>query len=444
MVFSIGILRLATQWVKLTKLCVFSVSFCAVARGAELTQNDFDVNDLTVVYPLRGQFERDTGKKLVYLSEGNQLISQRQFDQILSTFKKEFALDFRRGSQSSLMKTLDKWAVVAFRIDHCFRRHVDQSCRPQVRVVAQAVSGNEKKATDFSMHFFYEPSESTLELVTEMVRIRKDYASNKNATLGKPLGIHPILKAKGGMTSKFAQALKKEFLFKFLSPRNLKEIAVSFIEPERLQPWVFFRAKMSDLSEPLDNSIFTFDPQNSPNRCGVKAGRLICKKDLKTGKIVDSDEKRERLEESNFRLGMTRSGKPYLDDFLTLIQKAEDPRQYKVVANQLAYWDGVFNRLDNPRLSGPGDTNCASCHRVTPDRVRLRGILNFNMKTGKNAYRPEKRRYCTHGNGIDHFKTGMRTFTVRMLGYMHEEPIIGQRVVNETIEVCNSLKDKLR
>ena len=429
---------------KLLKIGIAIASVFAFSGGAiaQKSQRDsFDVNDLSVLYPIKSFVNRHVGGSLVYLDD-EKLISNRQFKQVLGIFKSHFKLDFRTGGQAVLMNKLSKWAVVGFRIDHCFRRQLSDPCKEQVRIVAQAMTDDQTKATDFALHLFYEPSASTEELVGEMIRIREEYAKPglKKATLGKPLGVHPILKRKNGLASTFARKLKTDFLHRYLNPKNMTEIAVSFVEPERLQPWVFFREDAQNLREPVDHSIFTFDPQNSPNRCGVKSGRLICKRDFSTGKIIDSDEKRNANPNGNAPKGFTRDGRPYLDDFLTIVQKGDHRSRYPAIQKKLKYWEGVFNFMENPKLSGPGDTNCSSCHRTTPDQVRFRGYFTFDTVNGKNAYKPGNLMGCTPGGAIDYNRVGMRTFTVRMFGYMHENPIIANRVINETLEVCKHLK----
>ena len=410
------------------------------------TSDNWDVNDISVLYPLRNRFAGPSEGRLVRLTDGNGLMSQEQFASVLRVFQNQFGLDYYNGSQASFMNTLDKWVVTAFRLDHCFKRKLSDSCTPQVRIVAQAVPDNEMTTTDFSLHLFYEPEQSTLQLLEEMIRIRKENAAPElaDATLGKPLGVHPILGAKGGLSSKFAGALKNEFLLKYLSPKNLTQIAVAFIEPDRLQPWIFFRDEAQSFSKAQDNSIFAFDPETSKNRCGVETGRLICRRDLNLGHIVDSQEKQDSNPRGFTPAGRTADSKPYLDDFLTLIQKDTDTKNYSSVSQNLSYWEDVFNEIENPEKLAPGDTNCASCHRTQTDRVRMRGIFTLNPTRGDFAFDGNNNSGCTPGIGIDYSQTGIKTFNVRMFGYMHERPIVGQRVANESVKVCKELKAQLR
>jgi hypothetical protein len=399
-----------------------------------------------VLYPLRNRFARDLPGRLVGLDEGSGLMSRAQFESVLKVFKKDFGLDFSSGGQAALMNSLDKWAVTAFRLDPCFRRNFSDPCAAQVRIVAQAMLPDHTSASDFSIHLFYEPRASTLQLLQEMIRIRETYASpaDKRATLGKPLGVHPILARPGGLGSDFARALKEEFLLKHLNPGNMTEIAVSFIEPNRLQPWIFFLDKAQGFSRPQFNSIFQFDPGTSDNACGPEKGRLICRKNLATGRIVDSEEKAATNPSGTTPSGYTKDGKPYLDDFLTLIQLDKDTRTYSSVTKNLPFWEGVINEIDNPKMTSPGETNCSSCHRTTSDKVRFRGVFKIDTVGGKNAYQPAQASGCTPGVGIDYNRVGMKTFNVRMFGYLHSDPIVSQRVANETVEVCQELKRQVR
>ena len=413
--------------------------------GGSSSKPSWDVNDISVLYPIKSTMNKSDPGSLIRLNEGNGLISQQQFSNLLAVFKKNFALDFSTGALSDSMNKIEKWAVVAFRIHSCFQAKVADPCVPTVNVIAQAVLPNDTNTTDFAMHLVYTPSKSSVELLKDMIRIRETYADpqDRQATIGAKLGIHPLLKKRGGLGSNFAQKLKEEFVLKHLNPQNLKGIAVAYIEPERLQPWLFFKVDAANIQTPKKNSIFMFDPGTSVNSCGVQSGRLICMRDLATGKIIDSAEKAATNPTGDTPTGFTSNGTPYVDDFLTLVQTDKGKTGFAAVKNNLAHWEGVFNKIDNPKLLGPDETNCASCHRTTVDKVRFRSIFNLNTTSGTNAFQPTAGTGCTPGVAIDYSQKGIKTFNVRNFGYLHEDPIISNRVANETLMACEILKKTL-
>ena len=405
------------------------------------TTSSFDVNDLSILYPLKKRHQQDDPGRLVKLTDGEiGLMSQQQFRAILNNFKTNFGLDFfGGGAQAEVMNSLDKWALVGLRIDHCARFQLTDPCKDEIRVVAQPVDNLDSTTGDFAMHLIYKPKVTAGHLLGKMIRIREQFAqtANKNLTIGKPLGVHPIL-AKEGLDSPFARALRDEFILKELSANNLIEVAVSFIEPNRLQPWVFFSASTNDLGRPLANNIFMFDPGTTANNCGVERGRMVCRKDFGSGRIVDTLQKTAGNPNGNTPSGFTPNGAPYLDDFLTLTLQDPDPRTFNSAKKNEAMWARVFNTIENPNLTTVLSTNCTACHRTLTDRDRFAGILNLDT-TGPGSFQPAGNSGCTPGKEQE--KTGsIKTFNIRVFGYLHSDAMISQRVVNETLQVCEHFK----
>jgi hypothetical protein len=408
--------------------------------GGSAAAATWDVNDISVLYPLKPMGSGPEGR-LVRLNEGKGLMSQSQFDSILGIFKRDFGQDFADGGQARLMNSLDQWGVTAFRIHSCMQKKASDPCLPTVNIIAQPITGNEASTAEFAMHLIFLPGIPTADLLKDMIRIRNTHAG-ESVTLGKPLGIHPALTRSGALASPFAEALRQDFLLQHLSHDKLLGIAVVYIEPNRLQPWVFFNTNAKNMDQALDNSIFVFDPATSVNDCNVNppSSRQICRRDLNTGTLKDSEEREATADD---RAGKTPSGKPFMDNFLRLALKDPTPN-FASITQELSKWEDVFSHIENPRKIGADETNCTSCHRTHTDRVRFRKVFTLRPDAGDNAFRAVQGTGCTPGTSVDNMSKGVQTFNIRNFGYLHKDAIVSQRVQNETMLVCEQLKAILR
>lgn len=400
----------------------------------------WDVNDISVLYPLKTHGSSSEGR-LVRLNEGQGLMSEQQFASILSLFRRDFKLDFSDGGQARQMNRLDMWGVTAFRIHSCMQKKVSDPCTPTVNIIAQPIIGNESSTAEFAMHLVFLPPVSSVDLLKDMIRIRNTHASS-DITLGKPLGIHPALRRPGGLASPFAQALRDEFLLKHLRHDQLLGIAVAYVEPNRLQPWVFFNTVAKQMDQTFDNSIFVFDPATSVNNCDVTLprARQICRRDIASGTIRSSEES-ESVSDST--AGKTPDNKPFMDHFLSLALKTA-PQDFDVLKRDRAKWEDVFSHIENPRLIGAAETNCVSCHRPHTDRIRFSKVFELSPAAGPNAFQVASASGCTPGTSVDNATRGVKTFNIRNFGYLHHEAIVSQRVQNETLMVCEQLKKLVR
>ena len=400
--------------------------------------SDWDVNDISILYPLKRFGQSGPSNALIRLSDG--LLSSVQFRSVLNSMSSDFKLDFSKGGQASLMNTLEKWAVIALRIQPCGRKAVTDPCQPVVNIVAQPVVPNESDTAEFALHLTYNPGLSSLTLLNEMIALRNRTAKNPKGTLGRPLGPHPIL-ASEGLESPFAQALKTDFILKHMSSKNLLSVATTFVEPNRLQPWVFTFADAKTLDKPQRHSIFMFDPGTSDNACDVKRGQLVCERNFATGKIQDSEQRRRANPTGNVPSGTTPDGIPYIDDFLFVTQV--DPQRGFPRANaQLQMWRNTMDAIENPHRVSPGQTNCSTCHRPHTERSRFRGYIDLTAG-GPQAFVPASGNGCTPGSSVNTLAKPLKTINVRLFGYLHRDPVVSGRVINETLDACSILRGRL-
>lgn len=404
----------------------------------------WDVNDISILYPLKSHGSGEPGK-LIRIDEGAGLVSQEQFGNMLELLRRDFKLDYRSGGQARLMNERSKWAVTGLRIHSCMQRKAKDPCLETVNVIVQPIIGDESSTAEFTMHLVYVTGKSSVDLLRDMIRIRENTAGAEGAAavIGAPMGVHPILDRPGGLASPFALALRDEFILKHLSPQKLVGMAAIFVEPDRLQPWVFLTADARNMSKVKNSSIFVFDPATSVNDCGVPLpkARQICRRDIASGQILDSEEKQAQSPAGSLNIGLTPAGIPFVDNFLTLALR-ETSRSFDSIQSHLPMWQDVFNRIENPRVIGSEETNCASCHRTHTDRIRFRNVFKLEP-TGPNAFVVNAASGCTPGTSIDENR-GIKTFNVRNFGYLHHDAIVSRRVQNETLHVCEMLKDKIR
>jgi hypothetical protein len=425
-------------------------------------KNSFGVNDLTFLFPL----EKDAAQLLPKVNENpHPLLSNDQFNAILDVHAHSFNLDYRasEGGPANHMKDLSKWNIVAMRLQHCLQKKVTDPCVPSINLVAQPmVTGT--ITGDFAMHLVYVPGKSTVELFKELLQIREKHAPDLSHLTSEPssgLRVHPILKQKG-LTSAYAKAIKEEFIYKHLSPNQLVAVATSFIEPERLQPWLFlaFNAKtmVSDAQRrviPEKNNFFHFDPGTSIHSCDITGKqRQICMRSNPGPvpstqiEMVDTTQKTQANPSGNTPSGFTSNGTPYLDDYLQLILKEArgDPStRFSTVKKNASFWASVLNKLDNPKLVGPEESNCSSCHRPTVERSRFSSeIPELGTPQTEFAFKAKIPERCNPVSGINYNKSGgLKTFNVRNLGYFHGDPVLAQRVVNETVATCEAMVEAM-
>ena len=343
-------------------------------------QSTWDVNDISVLYPLKSHGAGEPGK-LIRINEGPGLVSQKQFDDMLELLRRDFKLDYRTGTQARLMNERSKWAVIGLRIHTCMQRKAKDPCLETVNVTVQPIIGDESSTAEFAMHLIYVPGKSSVELLREMIRIRETTSGTSGAesVIGAPIGVHPILDKRGGLDSAFAKSLRDDFIFKNLSHQKLVGMAAIFVEPDRLQPWVFLTADARNMSTVKNSSVFVFDPATSVNDCGVQLpkARQICRRDIATGQILDSEEKQAQSPSDSLNVGITPAGLPFVDNFLSLALR-DTTRSFDLIQSHLTMWQDVFNRIENPRQTGGEETNCASCHRTHTDRIRFRNVFKLD------------------------------------------------------------------
>lgn len=297
--------------------------------------------------------------------------------------------------------------VVAFRLDPCFGQLgpiTDPSmCDYQLRFVLQPIhwdaSNNSAFADDAAVHVFYHLTRAQfLDAVNELVAARAEDAGDDD--LG-PLAVHPVI-AREGVTGALAQKFRtivtkyagEGQLFRFTS------LLVELFNGGSGQP---------DASLDLFWALHGFDIKN-----GV-ATMMVIPTLPQPGMEVSLDVTSDPL--------ATRFGPETTaaDDISLLANFTQ--AQAATVAQRQAAFDAAL-RIENPNHHSPNTIDCGSCHMAEPARVLVGEQLGLSAAGNPNAFVTD--RSSTQLIGAD---GGMN---IHAFSYRGSEPMINQRVMNET------------
>lgn len=284
--------------------------------------------------------------------------------------------------------------VLAVRIDPCFREG-NEPCRRQIRFVFQPLVFEENRFTtlDAAIHTFYELNESQWNgMVTALPK----------GAAGS-LSVHPTLKKEGyaGDTWK-----KLQTILKFCNPVTLKRATVMTVNP--LGNIWFFSGLHVD--EGVMNSI------NIPRVKAFTQGFFTAMNDL------DGPEFRVAMDPAPHEQGA----------FLKLLRHSAGAKEMGEKNLQEATREAIA--LENPRLTHPGNVDCASCHGAR--LAEAWAMRNFPDWNWRNLF--EKELYSDEGVVFLPEAKTTPANVLRMFGYFEDEPVIARRVEFETRESLKS------
>lgn len=292
--------------------------------------------------------------------------------------------------------------LIAVRLDPCFNENVVQSCRRQIRMVWQPLifTHDQVITLDASVHTFYDFDDVTWKAVVQ------DWKSLASGQMSDPLQIHPVLKSET-LAGPFYARLQN-ILLKYCGEKNLTRITAMAVRGQE-QVWVF---EGFDLI--WQGALHVAKPILIP--------RVDSKSQLAVFNIrVENDFfgglNPEPNQDTNFFKLIANSHKAKLN-FLEFEMKT-------VMAIALDY--------ENPKIHNTANLDCVSCHLA--QSARRWGEQNFSTWNWeldfKDHYASPWFRPLPSGNS---FKPNQ----FRAFGYFSNQPVISQRVINETIQVSNS------
>ena len=372
---------------KTLKLLIISCLFISYNAHA------FGLNDLSILIPLPKNNEislmlspSDSGNNGALLSK--------------SVYNRFFSLVVDRSKEEIWTNQLK---VVAIRIDPCFIEGTGPlACRRQIRLVWQPIflDKNDYSTRDASLHSFYEFSDQ------EYKAFLTEWKTWAKTDVNLPLVIHPLLQ-KESLSGPHWNKLRS-LILNFCGVNNLIRMT-SMNVMGSAQLWLF--------------SGFDIDSN------GVSKEMVIARINETVQSITQSS-----FDINHFWGALNPA--PMEDAQFNLL--IEDSMFFKKQNSPLEVKKAIRSLLtfENPKKTNTGNLDCASCHLANMAHQWTKKNypdLNWDIEFRENFYTSDfNLQNTTHG------KVNPNQF--RILGYFGKEPVISQRVINETSEVLKSFK----
>lgn len=274
-------------------------------------------------------------------------------------------------------------STVAVRLDACFKEGTQsQPCRPQVRLVLQAVFDSPTGPTtrDAAVHLFFSVSEAE---VKQVVRELSLLRVQQGTTVGEGLtGAHPGF-AKAG----WVDAARK-LLVPLLRPDHLVRATEMTVHASN-EAWVFSGVNI-DGATVTDIVLPTLSPavEGHVTSTGAKDSLIV-----------------------------TLDPAPVAEPTLPLLLKSSERQQ--AAPSALTEAAAGLLRIEDPQTHNPGTVDCASCHVAATARYFLNKevpSMAINSPVGVSDVYADSR-------------------AQRALGYFFQRPAISPRVQRETMAV---------
>ena len=363
---------------------------------------DLQMNDLSVMLPLaRSQAEFDGGLAASTPARGGVLFPESLYDQDPDVIATEYS-------------TL---RVVAFRLDPCFGPLDPASdpsqCDNQLRLVFQPIAfdstSNVSLAEDSAVHVFYHLTRDELvAAVNELSAARADDAGD--ADLG-PLAPHPVL-AREGLTGPLAQRFV-QIVTKYAGQANIVrftsfQLAVldtngGVGNPPLVQQFWFLRGFDVTSGQPKPIAIASLPAGTNEVDLGVQTDPVL----------------------------VTQFSPPTMSqDNLTLLADSNAAMQATPAQRQAAFDSAL--RIENPRHETPDTIDCASCHMAQPSRELVGHALGLMEAGNANRFAADPSIPAADLLPTTHLIGGDGGLNIHAFSYRGADPMINQRVINET------------
>lgn len=382
-----------------------AASSAAMAQSASATPNNsqtpamLDMNDVSVLFPLPQPADWNTLPQAATVGAHGELLP-RAFVERLPTLL--------QGVKNSNLYA-DIYAM-GFRIDPCFTEGPPPvRCQPQIRMVWQPLLkvDDTTSTIDVTLHTFYQLTEQEFAALVRELRNLK--ASVVPSTGNTPLSVNPILQNEGPR----GEYRKKlfEILYSFTGRTRLTRITfmplfgretVWFFGGVDIRDGEFTSIRIPRLKDG-ENTLQQFANVILPDPTSFKGGIFPAPQDPEN-----------------------------LNVLLTDSSKLTSENEEEIVSAVRAAF-----RFENPQLHNPGTVDCVSCHAAQPAKawaLRQYPSLNLEQMLAQNIYRNADNNLQNPSPLLD------RTNVVRIFGYFTEKPFVAQRVINESSEVVNYIR----
>lgn len=351
----------------------------------------FGLNDLSVLVPMpKSESEAEFLLKPNDAARGGPLLSPE--------IQKRLPTLVLGGDPRESRESL---RVVGIRFDPCFREG-DEPCRRQIRLVLQPIGvfRGAYSTTDAAVHVFFDFSPA------EWANVMQDWAKTAVGTKDEPLTVHPVLARQGLAGAQWAKL--RGLVLKHCGPASLSRFTVSNVNLFGTQ-WTFVGHDVAK-----DGTI-----------TAIKIPRLTTGGQTFVGDLGDL---REFFGEV--------FPPPIEDKELVKIWNHSVGARNTLSQEELAKGIGRAIAFENPTKFHPGNVDCVSCHLA--NNTRLWGERSFPNWPWKSMF--EADRYKSGWNLTNTSSKDGFTNRVRAFGYFVDEPVISQRVINETAAVAEAIE----
>lgn len=296
--------------------------------------------------------------------------------------------------------TKEALRVLAIRFDPCFRES-EEPCRHQIRLVLQPLKPfrNGYLPSDAAVHVFFEFNDG------EWRAVVADWKATLVGKRGEPLQVHPLISKQGYTGSHWAKI--RALVLKHCGLKNLTRLTMSNVNSFGTM-WTFV----------------LFGIESGPKLKPQRISRLQTASQTFFGDLGDLRE----------FFGDVRPAPPADNsDLLKLWQHSVGARNVMREADIQKAVDQAL-QMENPNKFHTGNLDCVSCHLA--QNTRLWGQRNFRTWDWKSMFAGNS--YVNANWNLENiYGPDFFTNRVRAFGYFTYDPIVTQRVINETAAVAD-------
>lgn len=402
---------------------LIGILLTAAGRVAAEAPGDWNLNDVSYLFPFPGEDQDDLGNWLspVHSGKKGELLPRELF-KILPTLMVS-------GPGNELLYSRG-FRVVAMRFDPCPVEYTEDNCQSEIRLVWQPLLWDRKsrrwRAQDVAIHSFYRlNAQEFLAVRAALLVVKRMNQSWGINTARVPLGVHPA------------------FLHATRGPgfnQELQNLLLSFCGQENL-------FKITFMSEFVPSQWWRF---GGLEREGFSADRSCCWRPFTVPRLaetvqdvfniaVEEGPLEESGQEVDTKITLLPVDYPQADLLSPLLDQQlrfNDERDLPIFADKL---DAV-ERFRNPRWTHSSNLDCVACHYA--DAAQFYAHRQFpKLATRESAFsyrNPNRELYDLSRSAQTQHATRM----LRAFGYFADQPAVSQRVIHDSAESAEFLNQQ--